>query len=87
MEKRSGESTQKPQVTEQCVSRPLPELKTPPPEDQSRSTPSINTTPCQERQVLSVDTLTPPPETIPSPCADICHKEELQIQNALATGE
>ncbi|XP_052443851.1 histone-lysine N-methyltransferase, H3 lysine-36 specific isoform X2 [Carassius gibelio] len=82
VEKTSGESVQKPQVTEQGESRPLPELQTPPPED--RSTPSIN--PCQERQVLSVDTLTPPPETIPSPHAEICHKEELQKQNAIATG-
>ncbi|XP_016118292.1 histone-lysine N-methyltransferase, H3 lysine-36 and H4 lysine-20 specific-like, partial [Sinocyclocheilus grahami] len=87
VEKTSGESMQKPQVTEQGVSRPLPELQTPPPEDLSRSTPSINPTPCQERQVLSVDTLTPPPETIPSPCAEICHKEELQKQNAIATGD
>ncbi|XP_016353616.1 histone-lysine N-methyltransferase NSD2-like isoform X2 [Sinocyclocheilus anshuiensis] len=87
VEKTSGESIQKPQVTEQCVSRPMPELQTPPPEDLSRSTPSINTTPCQERQVLSVDTLTPLPETIPSPCGEICHKEELQGQNALATGD
>ncbi|XP_050949120.1 histone-lysine N-methyltransferase NSD2 [Labeo rohita] len=87
VEKTSGESIQKPQVTEQGVSRPLPELQTPPPEDLSRSTPSINPTPCQERQVLSVDTLTPPPETIPSPCTEICHKEELQRQNALAIGD
>ncbi|XP_059382692.1 histone-lysine N-methyltransferase, H3 lysine-36 specific isoform X4 [Carassius carassius] len=85
VEKTSGESVQKAQVTEQGVSRPLPELQTPPPEDRSRSTPSIN--PCQERQVLSVDTFTPPPETIPSPHAEICHKEELQKQNAIATGD
>lgn len=87
MEKTSGENIQKPQVTEQGVSRPLPELQTLSPEDLSRSTPSINPTPCQEGQVLSVDTLTPPPETIPSPCAEICHKEELQKQNAIAIGE
>ncbi|XP_051734135.1 histone-lysine N-methyltransferase NSD2 isoform X1 [Ctenopharyngodon idella] len=86
VEKTSGESIQNPQVTEQVMSRPLPELQTPPPEDLSRSTPSINTTPCQESQVLSVDTLTPPPETIPSPCAEICHREQLQRQNALAIG-
>lgn len=87
MEKTSGESIQNPQVTEQGMSRLLPELQTPPPEDLSRSTPSINTTPCQESQVLSVDTLTPPPETIPSPCAEMCHREQLQRQNALAIGE
>ncbi|XDV39185.1 hypothetical protein PO909_008460 [Leuciscus waleckii] len=87
VEKTSGESIQNPQVTELGVSRPLPELQTPPPEDMSRSTPSINITPCQESQVLSVDTLTPPPETIPSPCAELCHKEQLQRQNALAIGD
>lgn len=87
MEKTSGKNIQKPQVTEQGVSRPLPELQTLSPEDLSRSTPSINPTPCQERQVLPVDTLTPPPETIPTPCAEICHKEELQKQNAIAIGE
>lgn len=87
MEKTSGESIKNPQVTEQGVSRPLPELQTPPPEDMSQSTPSINTKSCQESQVLSVDTLTPPPETIPSPCAELCHREQLQKQNALANGE
>lgn len=87
MEKTSGESIPNPQVTEQGMSRPLSELQTPPPEDLSRSTPSINTTPCQESQVLSVDTLTPPPETIPSPCAEMCHREQLQRQNALSIGE
>ncbi|XP_043077361.1 histone-lysine N-methyltransferase, H3 lysine-36 specific isoform X2 [Puntigrus tetrazona] len=85
VEKTTGESIQKPQVTEQGVSRPLPESQTPPPEDLSRSISSINPTPCQERQVLSVDTLTPPPETIPSPRAEICHKEELQ-KSAAASG-
>lgn len=87
MEKTSGKRIQNPEVTEQGVSRPLPELQTPPIQDVSRSTPLINTTPCQESQVLTVDTLTPPPETIPSPCVEICHREELQRQNALATGE
>lgn len=87
MEKTYDEGIQKPQVTEQDVSRPLPELQTPPPEDQSQSTPSINATPCQESQVLSVETLTPPPEIIPSPCDDISNRDQLPRQNPIATGE
>ncbi|XP_067280448.1 histone-lysine N-methyltransferase, H3 lysine-36 specific isoform X2 [Pseudorasbora parva] len=87
VEKTSGESLLNPQVTEQGVSRSLPELQTPPPEDTSRSTSSINTTACQETQVLSVDTLTPPPETNPSPCAEICQMEQLQRQNHFAIGD
>ncbi|XP_039536244.1 histone-lysine N-methyltransferase, H3 lysine-36 specific isoform X2 [Pimephales promelas] len=76
-----------PQVTEGGVSRPLPELQTPPPEDTSQSAPSVNATPGQESPVLSVDTLTPPPETIPSPPAELCHEEPIQRQNALAIGD
>ncbi|XP_068072231.1 histone-lysine N-methyltransferase, H3 lysine-36 specific isoform X2 [Danio rerio] len=81
------EVKQKPQVTEQDVSRRLPELQTPPPEDQSQSTPLINTLPCQESQVLSAETLTPPPEIIPSPCDNISNRDQLQRQNPVAVGD
>ncbi|XP_051537156.1 histone-lysine N-methyltransferase NSD2-like [Myxocyprinus asiaticus] len=87
LEKTSGESIQEPQVMEQGVSKSLSEVQTPPPEEMSRSTSSINTTPCQESQVLSVDTLTPPPETVPSPCRDISQKEQFQTQNGIAAGD
>ncbi|XP_051534230.1 histone-lysine N-methyltransferase, H3 lysine-36 specific-like [Myxocyprinus asiaticus] len=82
LEKISGGGIQEPQVTEQGVSRSLPEVQTYPLEEMPWSAPSINTTPCQESQVLSVDMLTPPPETVPSSCREICHIEQLQTQAA-----
>ncbi|TRY57125.1 hypothetical protein DNTS_023999 [Danionella cerebrum] len=75
MEKTFDGSSQK--VTEHDFTRPLPELQTPPPEELSQSISSVIGTSCQETQMLSVDTLTPPPETIPSPCHEMSTGEQI----------
>lgn len=66
---------------------PLPEIQTPPPEERSKTPPMIENTPCQENQVMAVDTLTPPPETETSPYGENCFKEQLLVQNCSITGE
>nr|XP_055036635.1 histone-lysine N-methyltransferase, H3 lysine-36 specific isoform X2 [Misgurnus anguillicaudatus] len=79
---------QEPQLTEQDLSRSLPEVQTPPPEETSKPLSAVKDALHEEGQVLSIDTLTPPPDTtVPSPCADIYHKEQLQCQNGLAIGD
>lgn len=71
------------------MSESVPEVQTPPPEEMSKTTSAIEDAPHDphdEAQVLSIDTLTPPPETAPSPCAET-HKEQIHCQNDLAIGE
>ncbi|XP_056587365.1 histone-lysine N-methyltransferase, H3 lysine-36 specific isoform X2 [Triplophysa dalaica] len=87
LEKAPG-TTQTPQTREQGVSQSVPEVETPPPEEMSKTTSAIEDAPHDqhdEAQVLSIDTMTPPPETAPSPCAET-HKEQLHCQNDLAIG-
>lgn len=69
------------------MSQTMPEVQTPPPEEMSKTTSTSEDAPHEDAQVLSIDTLTPPPDTAPSPCAETHHKEQLQCQNDLAVGE
>ncbi|XP_035382904.1 histone-lysine N-methyltransferase NSD2 [Electrophorus electricus] len=68
---------------------PPPEerAKTPPPEERSKTPPTTENNPCQEGQLMTVDTLTPPPEAVPSPCAENCSKEQLPGQTSSTTGD
>ncbi|MCJ8740548.1 hypothetical protein PDJAM_G00060300 [Pangasius djambal] len=84
-EKSSG--IQRHQGAIQCVPNPLPEIQTPPPEERSKTPPMIENTPCEETQVMAVDTLTPPPETETSPYGENCFKEQLLVQNCSTTGD
>ncbi|XP_060792461.1 histone-lysine N-methyltransferase, H3 lysine-36 specific isoform X2 [Neoarius graeffei] len=84
-EKSSG--IQQHQGAIQPVPNPLPEIQTPPPEERSKTPPMIENTPCQENQVMAVDTLTPPPETETSPYGENCFKEQLLVQNCSITGD
>ncbi|XP_026794158.3 histone-lysine N-methyltransferase, H3 lysine-36 specific isoform X1 [Pangasianodon hypophthalmus] len=84
-EKSSG--IQRHQAAMQRAPNPLPEIQTPPPEERSKTPPMIENTPCQDSQVMSVDTLTPPPETETSPYGENCFKEQLLVQNCSTTGD
>ncbi|XP_017559800.2 histone-lysine N-methyltransferase, H3 lysine-36 specific [Pygocentrus nattereri] len=70
----------------QSVLNSLPEIQTPPPEERSKTPPPIEDTLCQEGQVMAVDTLTPPPETVPFPYGENCFKEQLPVHSSSATG-
>ncbi|KAG9265901.1 histone-lysine N-methyltransferase, H3 lysine-36 and H4 lysine-20 specific isoform X2 [Astyanax mexicanus] len=75
------------QETIKSVLNSLPEIQTPPPEERSKTPPPVENPPCQEGQVVSVDTLTPPPETIPFPYGENCFKDQLSTQNCSASGD
>lgn len=66
---------------------PLPEIQTPPPEERSKTPPMLENPPCQESQVMAVDTLTPPPETETSLYGENCFKEQLPVQNCSPAGK
>ncbi|XP_072517502.1 histone-lysine N-methyltransferase, H3 lysine-36 specific isoform X2 [Salminus brasiliensis] len=82
-EKLSG--IQEHQASIQSVLNSLPEIQTPPPEERSKTPPAVENTPCQEGQVVSVDTLTPPPEAVPFPYGENCFKDQLPVQNCSAS--
>ncbi|XP_066501596.1 histone-lysine N-methyltransferase, H3 lysine-36 specific [Hoplias malabaricus] len=83
-EKLSG--VQKHQEPAQTILNFLPEIQTPPPEERSKTPPHIENASCQDGQVMAVDTLTPPPETVPFPYSENCFKEDLPVQNCSGTG-
>lgn len=85
IEKLSG--IQEHQDSVRSVLNPLPEIQTPPPEERSKTPPPIENTPCQDGQVMAVDTLTPPPETVPFPYGENCFKNQLPSQNCSADRE
>lgn len=64
-------------------------MLTPPPEEgeRSKTPPMIENTPCQDSQVMAVDTPTPPPETETSTFGENGFKEQLLVQNCSATGK
>ncbi|KAI4880897.1 hypothetical protein NFI96_029779, partial [Prochilodus magdalenae] len=70
----------------QSVLNSLPEIQTPPPEERSKTPPPIESNPCQESQVMAVDTLTPPPETVPFPYGENCFKEQLPVPKCPVAG-
>ncbi|XP_030649135.1 histone-lysine N-methyltransferase, H3 lysine-36 and H4 lysine-20 specific [Chanos chanos] len=90
------------QPSQKTIDNPLPtppEVQTPPLEELPKTTLIMESTPttvtasppadstlCHGGQVLPVDTLTPPPETVPSP-SESCIKDESPIQNCSDTGD
>ncbi|XP_076835587.1 histone-lysine N-methyltransferase, H3 lysine-36 specific [Brachyhypopomus gauderio] len=79
--------TQEHQGIGESVLNLLPEVQTPPPEEISKTPPTIESIPCQEGQVMTVDTLTPPPEAVPSPYGENCSREQLTVQKSSTTGD